>query len=147
MPERPKRIQLKGEGHQDEGRALAAITPGHLIERATDSGGVEGLRVHSTAGGKALRAFALEDALQGRTIDDAYADGELVTFGIQKAGDRIYAWLASGEVSEYGSKLTSNGDGTLKIATGSDEIVAQALEAVDSTDSGAANSRIRIEMI
>lgn len=147
MPERPKRIQLKGEGHQDEGRAIATITPGHLIKLGANSEGASGYLPHDTAGAKAAPNFALEDALQGRTIDDDYEDGELVTIGKQHSGDRIFAWLASGEVAEAGDLLTSNGDGTLKVATGSDHPVATALEAIDASDSASAEERIRVEIV
>ena len=51
----PKTIVLKGSGIRKEAQAGGAITPGHLLERATD-GDVE---VHGTAADTASPLFAI----------------------------------------------------------------------------------------
>lgn len=130
--ERPKRIHLLGPGRHEEAYAAAALTPGHLL--ATNSDGK--VLKHATAGGKAERLFALEDALQGRTINTAYAADELVGIVVAAPGDVVYAWLSEGENVTPASLLTSNGDGTLKVAGGSDEIIAKSMETLDKSDSG-----------
>jgi hypothetical protein len=140
---RPTRIQLKGEGTFEEGRAASAITPGQLL--ITNSAG--NLIPHNVAGGPAEAKFAHEDALQGRTIDDDYASGELVFHAIQRPGDVVFAWAASGEDIENGEFLTSNGDGTLKVASGTQHRVGVALEDADLTDTDAENTRIRVRII
>lgn len=124
-------------------RAGSAITPGMLLK--TNSSG--NVIPHNVAGGPAENAFALEDALQGRTIEDDYAIGELVQVGIQQPGDVVFGWLAAGETASPGDLLVSNGDGTLKVRTGTDIAKAVALEAVDLTDTGAENARIRIRIL
>ena len=72
-------ILLKGMGHHDEGEADGAITPGMAIEMAAD-----GLfDQQSSAQAAALKGglkIATEDALQGNTITDAYADGDKVFY-------------------------------------------------------------------
>lgn len=112
----------------DEGRAAAAITPGHLIER--ESAGT--LSVHDTAGGETAVKVAVEDSLQGRTIDDAYAEGELVRYVIPQKGDRLYMILTTAQTIVVGDLLASAGNGTLQ-AVGSDTPLFEAQEAVTTT--------------
>jgi hypothetical protein len=67
-----------------EKAAAAAITPGHVLELIS-AGTVQKC---ATAGGKWAGLVALEDALQGKGIDDNYA-----------ATDRVQIWVAGrGEV-------------------------------------------------
>jgi hypothetical protein len=139
----PTRIHLLGDGRLEEAIAAAAITPGHLIK--LDSAAK--VLVHATAGGYAEKAFALEDALQGYTIATAYALNDRVTYILAKAGDVVYAWLAGNETAVIGSLLTSNADGTLKVAGGTDVVIAVALEAVDATDSNDVDERITVRVL
>lgn len=131
-------ILLKGEigDRYEEGRAAGGITPGHLIKVQT--GGT--LVVHATAGGFGEKAFAIEDALRGKTIDDAYASGDLVRYVIPDHGDWVYALIPAGAAAIVeGDALISNGDGTLKKTTGTpSQIIAYAMEAVDNSGGGAA---------
>jgi hypothetical protein len=132
--------------------AVAAITPGHLIELTS----ADEVQVHSTAGGSAERLFALEDSLQGNTITDAYAADDRVTYGAFNAGDQVYCLLANGENASIGSKLESNGNGELRVVDtdasvgeiGVASIVATALEAVDMSGSSGVdpNGRILVQI-
>lgn len=140
---KPTRIQLIGEGRLEEGRAGVAIKPGMLVMIGTNGQ----VFPHNAPGAVAERAFALEDALRGKGIGDDYAAGDLVAYGVQVPGDVVYAWLGSSEVTTTGSFLTSNGDGTLKIASGSDIRIARALEVVDASDSSGKDERIRVRLI
>ena len=121
----------------EEYEAAAAIIPGELIELTT-AGTVQ---VHSTASGNCLPMFALEDELQGKGIDEAYAAGDQVQVWIPTRGDQVYAILADGNDVEIGNFLESNGAGELQLHAGLDvgsggvveyaePIVAVALEAV-----------------
>ena len=148
----PHRIHLLGDGRQEEDIAGGAILPGHLLattSAAKTSPNACGTVVkHATAGGASERKFALEDALQGKTIDDAYAEGDIVASVQCVPGDVVYAWLSEGAVVTPASFLTSNGDGTLKVATGSDVIVGKALEDVDASDSaGEGDNRVRVRIL
>lgn len=135
-------IILKGHGITQERKAVAAITPGHLIEEAAT-----GFQKHSTAGGSAEKLFAIEDDNQGNDIDDDYVTGGLVFAKACTAGMEVMAILAEGENAAIGSKLESNGDGTLRVVdtdtsaatieVGS--IVATAVEALDMSDSSLAD--------
>lgn len=130
----------------------AAITPGHLLE--LDSAGL--VKKHATAGGNVLPAiFAVEDELQGRGIDTAFANSAKLQCWIPTRGDQVYAWLADGENVAIGEALESAGDGTLQAhATNSagaveypNSILAVALQAVDLTNSASAAGRIVVRII
>lgn len=126
----------------EEWIANAAITPGMLVQLMSTGK----VRVHATANGNAIPMFALEDELQGKGIDDAYAAADPVQVWIPTRGDQVYALLSDGEKVVIGDFLASNGDGYLQKFVGGDsnaneelplEIVAMALEAIDrSTSSG-----------
>lgn len=144
-PVKPHRIHLKGPfAMQEEGRAAATIKPGMLI--SLDSAGT--LVPHPTAGGNCEKLFALEDALQGRTIDIDYTSGELVFYLKAEPGTEIYALMAPGEDAEIGEYLSSNGDGSLQVVASTEARLAVALENVDLSDSAeAANGRIKVRIL
>jgi hypothetical protein len=112
MPNQKKSIRVKDFSDiQEEFIANAALSPGHLVEIM-----YTGLiRKHVTAKGNALKMFALEDELQGKGVDDAYAAGDPVQVMIARTGDRVNAILADGETAVIGNWLVSNGDGTLRV--------------------------------
>lgn len=139
----PKRIHLLGDGRHEEDVAAATITPGMLIDKDTNGAVIP----HGTAGGAAEKAFALEDALQGRSIATNYASGERVSYVLANSGDVVYAWLAAGETATKASFLTSNGDGTLKVATSTDTRLAKSMEAVDQSDSSDGDARIKVRVL
>lgn len=143
IKDRPTRIQLKGTGVYEEGRAGATITPGMLV--AINSVGA--VIPHGTAGGPAEKAFALEDALQGKTIADNYASGDLVFYAINSPGDVVFVLLAAGQNALEGNALSSNGAGAVKVASGGDTRLLIALEALDLTDTGAVAGHIRARVL
>lgn len=139
----PTRIQLKGPGVREEAKAAGAIRPGDLVKLNSDGELIK----NNSAGAACEKAFAVEDALQGNGIDDNYADDDRVLYAIQGPGDVVYAWLSGGEDAEPGEKLTSNGDGALKVAGGGDIPIAIALEDVDASDSNDVDERIRVRIL
>jgi len=150
MPtERPKRIHLinSGSARFEEHRAAEAITPGMLLE--LDANGE--VVTHITANGPSEKMFALEDALQGNTIADAYADNDLVFCILAAPGDVIYAILELGANVAIGAQLASAGDGTLQAISAGESVVAIALEAVDASSSTLAETiadrRIRVRIV
>lgn len=149
--------------------AAAAITPGMLLE-LTSAGKVQ---AHSSSGQNAAPImFALEDELRGNSINDAYATSDQVQTWIPYPGDEVYAILVDGQNIAIGDLLESNGDGRLKKHVADQEswesanpsfnikvyprqIVAQALEAIDLSDSSGAessgdlgyNKRIKVRIV
>lgn len=139
----PKTIELQGHGLQQEAAAGATITPGMLVLRAAD-GDVE---PHGTAGGAASPSFANEYGLTGGTIDDDYEAGDQVIFTTYANGSHIYALVAAGAAAiAQGAFLQSAGDGTVLTAAAGDNVIGQALEAVDNSAGGTA-VRIKIEVM
>lgn len=144
------RIALITNGRLSEEIAAGAITPGHMIAM---SAGADTVVVHPTEGGYAERMFALEDALQGRNRDTAYASGERVTLIHAVPGDVLDLYIKAGENIAIGDKLISAGDGTL-IENGSEasgttvkQIVGVAVAANDLSASGAANTRSAVRIV
>lgn len=151
----PKKIVLKSPySRYDEAIGSGVITPGHLLARtsaARNDLGLDTVVKHATLGGAAERMFAIEDALQGNTIDDDYASGDVVRLHHALPGDEIYAFLSDGEDVAAGDNLESNGDGTLKKATGTNletGHIAVAMEDVDlTTGTATADGRIRVRIL
>jgi len=123
----------------EEYTAGGTIYPGMLlIMSAADT-----VTAHSddapTAG--CLAMFAVEDALQGKDIDDTYVTGDPVKCWIPGRGDEVYAILEDGANVAVGAFLESNGAGYLQAFSSGNGAVAIALQAVDLTgSSGAADS-------
>jgi hypothetical protein len=162
---------IKINNHSDnfeEYVADAAILPGSLIELTTDNE----VKVHATAGGNVgPKMFALEDAFEGKGIDDSYAAGDRVRCWFPAPGDIVLAILADGQSVGEGTFLESNGAGYLQAHTPEEvsasgqeteftlyhaQIVAISLEEMDaSSDSSGqdvggglgVNKRIRVRII
>jgi len=140
---------------REEMIAEATITPGMLVEMTS----AEKVQVHSSGGQNAVAMVALEDELQGNGIDDDYSADDPVQVWIPRRGDQAYMWLADGESVTKGDFLESDGNGHLQKhlsdleALGSEfpssdsvnkfysnQIVAQALETIDLSDSSGVES-------
>jgi len=137
------------------------ILPGHLLELRTDGK----VQRHSDAAGNALPMFALEDELQGGTIDDKYETDQPTQVWIPNRGEQVLAILKDDENVAIGDLLVSGANGELAKKKPQDSldsatedeprmpIVAQALEAVDLSDSSGAWSptphsrRIKVRII
>jgi hypothetical protein len=130
--------------------AAGAITPGHLV-KFNSNGKVE---FHDGENENAIPMFALEDELQGKTIDQAYAQDDPVQVWVAQRGEHVNALLAASEEVVAGDFLCSAGDGTLKkhvedtdsggVEVHGLQIVAQALEAVTTT---ASTARIKVRIV
>jgi len=142
------RIHAKGPFVQEEYTAGEAISPGHLVD--IHNNGL--LYKHDVPEGKAERMFAQEDALQGKTIDDNYAAGDIVTVILPVLGAEVQAWLINDQIVSIGDWLVSNGDGCLRREDeGSGftdtRVVAVAMESLDTVnDSSTSARRIRVRI-
>ena len=127
----------------EEKVASAAITPGMLL--IIESTGK--VKAHNLADKDVFPIFALEDELQGKGIDEAYAANAPVQCWIPYRGDIVNAILADGQKVVIGDPLTSDGYGRLKkhvTDTGAstvpwtvypEQIVGYAAEALDLSGS------------
>lgn len=104
------RIHSKGAFRQDEMVAGAAsIKPGYLVMQNAAGAAV----VHDTEGGLAEAMFAMEDALQGNTVDTAYTNGNIMTLILPVKGSVVNVIIEAGQSISIGDKLMSRGNGKL----------------------------------
>ncbi len=104
-------IVLRGKlaQYHEERRASGILSPGHLLKIDSDGKVLK----HATVGGRSTY-FAKEDPLAGKTVDGAFAVGDLVPYHVAQPGDRIQARLPAGAAAVViGNTLISNGDGCL----------------------------------
>ena len=94
--------------------AGGTITPGHLIQLNSAGQWV----VTSVAGGRALKAFAVERDFVGDDIDTNYVANDLVQARICQPGCEINGLVpANAPAITAGDFLESNGDGTVRKRT------------------------------
>ena len=136
-------IIIKGDGVGVEAVANAAITPG-MVCQLMSTGKV---RAHANAGQNAEALIAIEDELQGREIGTAYSADNVVLMRRFQPGDEFYGLINDGENIAIGDYLESAGNGKLRKHTADsagaveypNAIIGVALEAVDMSDSSAAD--------
>lgn len=124
--------------------AAGTIVPGMLLELTS----ADKVQAHSNAGQDAVPYFAIEDALQGKGINNNYAVDDRVRVWVAIQGSEVYAWLADGENASIGSLLESDGNGRLRVHTADSAgaveyplaIVAQAIEAKNLSGSSGGES-------
>lgn len=121
--------------------AKEAITPGHLVEMV-NTAGVWQWQKHATAGGNTTRAVATEQSMLNKSVDDAYAAGDLVEVSEGAGGSYFWMWIASGQDIAFGQGLESAGDGTLR-AIASGTMLYKARE----TKNVVVATRIRVEVV
>lgn len=130
------RIVVKHEAVvYEEAIASGILKPGHHIKLDTDGKVLK----HATAGGKDSLMVAIEDSLQGKTITDAYAVGDLVRYEMLKHGDVFYGRVpAAAPAIVIGDSLVADGTGCfIKLVTSTHHIYAEAIEALDNSAGGA----------
>lgn len=126
-------------GIREEFVAAAAFSPGHLLE-VTSAGKAQ---KHSNASGNVgPKIVALEDGMQGNTVDDAYSAGAVAQAAVLRPGDRVQLLVKDGENIAIGDRVESAGDGTIQKyvadSTGvyyPDGLVGVAMAAVDMSGS------------
>lgn len=117
----------------EEYTAGGTIYPGMLI-RISAADTVAAHNDDAPAQG-CLAMFALEDALQGKGIDDAYVSGDPVQCWIAGRGDEVYAIVEDGTNYTIGTFLESNGAGYLQAYTSGNGAIAIVIEALDLSGS------------
>lgn len=134
-------IIIAGEYRKLQSKVLAAgqtPKPGQLLMENADGE----LTAHATAGGYAERMLLLEDALQGKTVDDAYVAGEVADTALVIPGTETQVLIAAGQTIVKGDKLSSNGAGKFRKTVTTDVVLAIAVDAVDLSGSGAEDTLI-----
>lgn len=123
--------------------ATEAIIPGHLVQLIST-----GWRKNQANAANVAPNFALEREELGNGIDTAYAINDVVKVGAFCAGQRVYAFLASGQNVAKGDYLTGDAAGLLTATGVTAQLrVAKALEAINATAGPVAGTRIRVEIV
>lgn len=126
--------------------ANEALLPGQLVEYIAVSTENK-IRKHATAGGPAAAMFVKEQDMHNRSVtESSYANNDLVEIIAAQPGAKIWALIPDEANVAAGAYLTSNGDGTLKVAATTDIRIAVADEAVNNTG-GTGAVRIRVTVI
>ena len=98
----------------NEGILTAACYPGHLL--CQDATTPPQYKLQDVASIKTEMNVALENDLYGKGIATQIATGALVRMAVLRSGDRANMRLTNGLTGIVaGTKLESNGDGTLKV--------------------------------
>jgi hypothetical protein len=156
MAEASHIILLAGEASVPQEQVTnAAIVPGMLVEFIPTAGANQGkFRAHSTAGGNAAPAFALENQTPTSRsnvpqIDQAYEVGDMMRWCLPRKGALLYAFAtANAAAIVKGDYLESAGDGALRlhgvpVLNQTAGIVAIAAENLDNS-ANAARARLRV---
>jgi hypothetical protein len=107
---RSETIVLVGMPTRKEDKAIAAMSPGHVV---VYSGA--GIIKRATAKVDGPKAVVLEDELRGKTIVDAYAIGDNVYYAVFKPGECSQVRVAASATSiAKGAQLEFAADGTLR---------------------------------
>lgn len=106
-------ILLKGDGHHDEGVCGAAISPGEAVRLQADTYYDPETLPQDAASRQPIKV-AKEDALQGKTIADAYAEADVLFFYTAQPGDHLHLLVKAGEDIDIGDTLAVEGDGSGK---------------------------------
>lgn len=144
----PNTIWLGGPKHLvNDLVAGVATTPGMIVEMYSD-GGVLKIRPNASATEQATIAVALEQAEMNKTVDDAYAIGDLVIAAFLVPGSTFWALIPSGQNIAVGGLLQSNGDGKLKAATSTTAADNLAkFQALEASGAVTADTRLRVQVI
>lgn len=154
-----KKIVLKasyseGGTECEEGNAGGAISPGMAVVRsgisrqferdtwvvgATNAVGTGTSDLPSAANVRVAR----EDALQGKTVSDAYSSGDNVFVHMGKSNDVLQVLVASGQNFIKGQGLSAGADGRWVV-----DNVTAAVEALEQTGGAlAADTLVRVSIL
>jgi hypothetical protein len=138
-PLQPNTIWLAGPAPAmvNDLAAGVAICPGMLVERYVPSGVIIRLRPHATASVATGRFVAVEHSMVNKGVNDGYAINDLVECVELMGGSSAWMLIPSGQSITAGTKLESNGDGTLKTYATLGAALFSALETVNNTNGNA----------
>jgi len=139
-------ILLAGDYRKLQSKTLAAAQtpyPGMLL-KMTSAGT---LTVHTTSGGPAERLIAIEDALQGGLVSDAYTAETVCDCALMAPGSESQVLIVAGEDIAIGDLLMSNGDGKFAERTSTNTVLCIATEACDLSASGAIDTLCNVRWI
>lgn len=126
-------ILLKGINHHEEVVADAAVSPGEAIEIAAD-GKADPVQSAQAEALKGSLFIAKEDALQGKTVDDAYVQNDILFYYIPVPGDHVNALVKSGEDIDLRDLLVVEGGGSGLFVEAAGTETKYQLQALEDSD-------------
>lgn len=145
MATKGKRVIFRGpadHGHagkalHTEGVALSAVRPGAIVEKSA-TGIDESDQVATTFG--STKTWADKDRQRSKTVDQNWIISENMVAIRARSGEFLNVLVAAGQdITKVDTPLSSNGDGTLKIAVTpvtvgvtSEEILAYSDEIINT---------------
>lgn len=126
-----ERSRNERKGNETNG----TIYPGMLVEEFvnTNQDDEDQVKALSLKGARSRIAIVLEDDYQGRTVDDAYDDGDQVFYKYLLPGDVAMFRLAAGELAVKDDKLVSLGNGYVGVGHTLNLFSSAASGAVSNT--------------
>lgn len=140
-------VKTYGRAYEERNSGESGIKPGMLCKVHTDGTA----KKHASEGGRGECLIAIEDALQGNIVSTAYTLAYPVRLMLFRPGEEFCGILKSGQTVSIGEQLISSGDGTFKSAGDSglsiDAVIAEALEAEDTTGVSGADTLIHMRAV
>ena len=118
----PNQILLRGDAENyEEGVLDTVASPGMALELQSD-GKYDQVQSTSAEAAKARVRLLREDRLQGKTVDDAYAIGDVAQMYPLRRGDRVQVLVKSGQTVAVGANgvVEGGGSGLFIVAAGSE---------------------------
>lgn len=138
----PKTIVLKGREHHDEGIAASAgILPGQAVVTQASGGTFERNAYGLAGAASAGLCIVKEDALQGKTVLDAYAISDPLLLYRPVAGDEFYVLVLSGETVTIAAAGAKAANGKFDVGAGPIEFLE------DSGGALAADTLVKARML
>jgi hypothetical protein len=141
------KIVLKGGGHYDEGTLDAAVSCGSAVELAADGNFDPVQSSQAEALKQGIPLIAIEDALQGNTVDDAYASGDIVFTYQPVAGDHLQVLVKDGETIAIADKLVVEGGGSGLFVEAAGTETAYQVKALEAVSPSGANGLCKVVVL
>lgn len=121
----------------------ATLKPGMIA--ALNSSGE--LIAQATKGAACEKLVILEDALQGKTVNDTYTAGTVADAAVIFPGSEAQVLLKAGEKVVVGDYVTGTGAGKFQKLESTQVPLAVALEACDLTESDAVDTLVAVRFL
>lgn len=140
-------IVLKGRGNHDEGILDTIASPGMHVQMAADGKYDPSPQTAAELAKRSLK-IVKEDALQGKTVNDAYAVADVVFTYTPLSGDHVLLLIKSGQNIAVGDQIVPEGGGTGLFIEAAGTEAKYFAEALDSSGGAlGANGLIKCRVI
>jgi hypothetical protein len=141
------KIVLKGSGHYNEGILDTVISCGSAVELSADGNYDAVVSTQAEALKAGIQPIAIEDALQGNTVDDAYAIGDKVFTYQAVAGDHLQVLVKDGETIAVADLLVVEGGGSGLFVEAAGTETAYQVKALEAVSPSGANGLCKVVVL